>query len=45
MSVEEFPYLLIEDSVSAPFWEGTHNSKLLIQYCESCHLGKCGHVD
>lgn len=35
--VSEFPYLPLEDAISAPFWEGTRNRRLLIQWCTQCH--------
>ena len=31
-----FPYLPIEDAVSAPFWEGTRIQELLLQSCKLC---------
>lgn len=33
-----FPYLPSEDAVSAPFWEGTRNRELLIQWCPRCQV-------
>jgi len=36
--VTEFPYLPHEDAVSTPFWEGTRNRKLLLQWCMQCQV-------
>ncbi|MSX17811.1 MAG: hypothetical protein F2804_05480, partial [Actinobacteria bacterium] len=35
-SVMSFPYLPIEDAVSAAFWEGTRIQELLLQSCNLC---------
>jgi uncharacterized OB-fold protein len=31
-----FPYLPHEDSVSAPYWAGTRERKLMLQFCTNC---------
>jgi len=31
-----FPYLPIEDAISAPYWEGTRIGELRMQTCRSC---------
>jgi len=33
---DAFPYLPIEDEVSAPFWAATRERRLLIQFCPEC---------
>lgn len=32
-----FPYLPHEDAVSAPFWTGTREHKLMLQFCANCN--------
>ncbi|NBP91273.1 MAG: hypothetical protein EBU43_02830 [Actinobacteria bacterium] len=48
-----FPYLPIEDSISAPFWEGTRAEELRLQKCTMCSkfqhypralCSHCGHT-
>jgi len=33
---DAFPYLPIEDEVSAPFWAATRERTLLVQFCPAC---------